>query len=435
LSTLDDILRDIPGPAQPTVRQLWSGLPVERQRELEGLLSQLPGSVRPLKDIFGLVTDQYKPILAPKQRIAVVGPTNVGKSTLFNQLITRKVDRAEVSPVPGTTRQAREADAGLFSVVDTPGADALGEVGEREREIAFASAIAADLLVIVFDAVQGVRRYERDLFDSLAALGKPFVVVLNKIDLIAKADRESVIKSAAKGLRLEPSQIIDTVATDGTNVGRVILAVVKAEPGLLAAIADALPEYRSKLAWGRIVPAGAAAATIALVPLPLADVIPLLAIQTGMVLSISRIYGFRITAARARELIVTFGIAMIARTVFQELAKLGGVPGWLLSSAIATSTTVAIGYAAMSWFSRGERPTQDALKKQITDISVYLRGALVDLGKRKPAGGTLRQRVTKALEDLPTKASPPQSPPAVATESAAPSPADQPSSPARAGAR
>ncbi len=406
MSTLDEILRDIPGPAQPPIRQLWSGLPVERQRELEGLLSQLPSSVRPLKDIFGLVTDQYKPILAPKQRIAVVGPANVGKSTLYNQLITRKADRAEVSPIPGTTRRTQEADAGLFSVVDTPGADAVGEVGAREREIAFAAATAADFLVIIFDAVQGVRRYERDLFDSLVALGKPFIVVLNKIDLVAKADRDSVIKSAASGLRLEPSQIIDTVATDGTNVGRVILAVAKAEPGLLAAIADALPEYRAKLAWGRIVPAGAAAATVALVPLPLADLFPLLAIQTGMVLSISRIYGFQITMARARELIVTFGIAMIARTVFQELSKLGGVPGWLLSSAIATSTTVAMGYAAISWFSRGERPSQDALKKQISDITVYLRGSLIDLGKRKPSEGTLRQRVTKALEELPAKTSP-----------------------------
>jgi small GTP-binding protein len=394
-------LRDIPGPAQQAVRQLWSDLPVERQRELDALLTQLPSATRPLKDIIGLVTEPWKPILAPKQRIAVVGPANVGKSTLYNQLITRKEDRAAVSPVPGTTRVTQEADAGLFSVVDTPGADAAGEVGEQERQIALGAAAAADFLVIVFDAIQGIRRHERELFDSLVALGKPFVIVLNKIDLVAKADRDAVIKSAAKGLRLEPSQVIDTVATDGTNVGRVILAIAKAEPGLLVALADALPEYRAKLAWGRIVPAGAAAATVALVPLPFADVLPLLAIQTGLVLSISRIYGFQVTAARARELIATFGVAMIARTLFQQLSKLGGVPGWLLSSAIATSTTVAIGYAAMTWFGRGERPSQDAFRKQAADISLYLRSRLADLGKRKPDEGTLKQRVTKALQDMP----------------------------------
>ena len=406
MPNLDDPLRDVPGLARPAVRQIRSTLPVQNQRELDALLSQLPTSVRPLKEIFGLVTDQYKPIIAPKQRIAVVGPTNVGKSTLFNNLITRKQDRAVVSPVPGTTRQAQEADAGLFSVVDTPGVDAVGELGEQERRIAFASAATADFLIIIFDAVQGIRRSERDLFDSLVALGKPFVVVLNKIDLVAKADRDAVIKSAAKGLRLEPSQIIDTVATDGTNVGRVILAVANAEPGLLAALAEALPEYRSKLAWGRIVPAAAAAATIALVPLPLADVIPLLAIQTGLVLSISRIYGYQINAVRARELIATFGVAMIARTTFQQLSKLGGVPGWLLSSAIATSATVAIGYAAMTWFARDERPSRDAFRKQTTEISLYLRGRLADLGRRKPNKGTLKQRVTQALQDMPRELQP-----------------------------
>jgi GTP-binding protein Era len=154
------------------------------------------------------------------------------------------------------------------------------------------------------------------------------------------------------------------------------------------------------------VPAAAAAATIALVPLPLADVIPLLAIQTGLVLSISRIYGYQITAVRARELIATFGVAMIARTTFQQLSKLGGVPGWLLSSAIATSTTVAIGYAAMAWFSHEERPTRDVLRKQTSEISLYLRGRLADLGRRKPNEGTLKQRVTQALQDMPRELQP-----------------------------
>ena len=97
---------------------------------------------------------------------------------------------------------------------------------------------------------------------------------------------------------------------------------------------------------------------------------------------------------------------MIARTAFQELSKLGGVPGWLLSSAIATSTTVAIGYAAMTWFSHDERPSQDAFRKQTTEISLYLRGRLADLGRRKPKEGTLKQRVTQALHDMPRELQP-----------------------------
>ena len=224
LPGLDDILRDFPEPAQATIRQLWGNLSAERRRELEDLLTQLPGSAKTLKDILGYVADQYKPVIGVKRRIAIVGPVNVGKSTLYNQLIARPADRATVSPVPGTTRRAQQADAGLFAVVDTPGADAAGPVGDRERQLAFAAARVSDFLVIVFEATHGVGRTEKELFDSLVCLGKPFVVVLNKIDLTPKADRESVLAAAARALGLERSQIIDTVATDGVNVGRIILS-------------------------------------------------------------------------------------------------------------------------------------------------------------------------------------------------------------------
>src|SRR5258706_8748338 len=81
-----------------------------------------------------------------KHTIAIVGPANVGKSTLYNQLIRSKTDQAEVSALPGTTRVSHESDAGLFTVVDTPGADAVGEVGDQEKQQALAAAQAADVL-------------------------------------------------------------------------------------------------------------------------------------------------------------------------------------------------------------------------------------------------------------------------------------------------
>ncbi|HUU85924.1 MAG TPA: GTPase, partial [Phycisphaerae bacterium] len=333
------------------------------------MLGQLPVAVKPLKDILSLVFDQYKPVFGTKRSIAVVGPANVGKSTLYNQLVSRKEDRAEVGPVPGTTRQNQEADTGLFTLVDTPGADAVGEVGERERAIAFEAAEGADFLVVVFEATQGVKRYERDLFDDLLALDKPFVVVLNKVDLIPKRDREKVRDAAARNLRLEPSQVIETVATKGTNVGRVILAIAKFEPALLAAIGAAMPEYRARLAWQRIVPAAGGAGVVGLTPLPIVDLVPLLGIQSGLVLSVARIYGFKITLGRAKELIAIFGIGLIARTIFQQLSKFGGVPGWILSAAVASATTVAIGYAAMAWFAQGERPTRESLQQTVAGVT------------------------------------------------------------------
>jgi len=406
MTTSDGILNEFPEPVRETVGEVWERLSQDQRDELRDLLGQLPPSLKPLKDILGLVLDQYRPVFGTKRSIAIVGPANVGKSTLYNQLIARAEDKAEVGPVPGTTRENQEGDAGLFALVDTPGADAVGEVGEREREIAFQAAESADFLVIVFEATQGIKRYQKDLFDDLAVLGKPFVVVLNKMDLIPKRDRERVRDVAARNLGLGPSQVIQTVATKGSNVGRVILAVAKFEPELLAALGAGLPEYRARLAWQRIVPAASAAGVVGLVPLPFIDLIPLLGIQSGLVLSVARIYGFKITLARARELIATFGIGMIARTIFQQLSKLGGVPGWLLSAAIASATTVAIGYTAMAWFSRGERPTRESLRQIVADVTDYLKEQLLALGQKKPDRGTLRERLTEALNNLPERMRP-----------------------------
>jgi len=403
MTDIDDIIEEFPDPVRETTGRVWEALPPEAQKELAGTLDALPFSLRPLKDILAFVLDRYKPVFGTKRSIAIVGPANVGKSTLYNRLISRKEDRAEVGPVPGTTRDNQEADTGLFALIDTPGADAVGAVGEREREIAFQAAEAADFLVIIFEGPRGIKRYERDLFDALLALDKPFVVVLNKIDLVSKKHRAEVVESATRNLRLEPSQIIETVATRGTNVGRVVLAIVESEPELLAAIAEALPEYRARLAWQQTLAAAGSAGVVGLIPLPLADLVPLLGIQSGLVLSVARIYGYKITLARAKELIVTFGMAMIARTVYQQGSKLAGVPGWIVSASIAAATTVAIGYGAMMWFAYGEKPTRESMSKMVAGVTIYLRDQLLELGKKRPGTGTLRQRIARALKDLPRR--------------------------------
>ncbi|HSR32057.1 MAG TPA: GTPase domain-containing protein, partial [Anaerolineae bacterium] len=120
MTNLDQLVDGFPEPAQEAIAQIWSAVPPESRGEFQGLIDQLPGTVKPLKDILGFVWDQYRPVFGNKRSIAIVGPANVGKSTLYNQLITRKRDQAEVSPVPGTTRENQEADAGLFTLIDTP---------------------------------------------------------------------------------------------------------------------------------------------------------------------------------------------------------------------------------------------------------------------------------------------------------------------------
>ena len=400
MPTFDELLKEFPTGSQDKLKRTWDDLPPPVQKELQGSLARLPGDLTLWRMLINLAFTQYKIAFGEKQSVTIVGPANVGKSTLYNQLLHSKADRAEVSPVPGTTRVNREADAGLFAIVDTPGADAVGAVGETEKEHALAAAEGADLLLVVFDASHGIRRSEQELFKELAALGKPHVVVLNKMDLVRR-DTAKVIGQAAANLGLQPEQIVPIAAKDGKNVERVLVAVAKSEPEIVAALGRALPEYRWRLAWTAITGAASTTAVIALTPLPIVDVIPLLAVQSSLVLGIARIYDYKITPERAKELAVTFGLGFLGRTLFQELSKLGGPPGWMLSAAIASSTTVVMGYAAIVWFERGEKLTGESLKQITKGLTDYMLQSLRNLGQRKPSKKSLQESVAEALEKSP----------------------------------
>jgi len=401
MTQLDDILTLFPPDVQATVRKIWEAMGPNEKAGFQSLLIGFPADTSLMKLLVKLSTAQVRQAFGSKHRVVIVGPTNVGKSTLYNQLVQNKSDLAVVSPLPGTTKENQQADAALFTVVDTPGADAVGIVGEQEKSMALSAAANADFLILVFDAIQGIKKSELELFNELSALKKPFVVVLNKIDLVPRKDLQGVISQAALNLGLEHDQIVPIIARDGKNLGKVLLAVAATEPEMVAALGQALPEYRWQLAWQTIVRSASISAAIALAPLPVIDFVPLVITQSIMVVSIARIYNYKITPRRASELVATFGLGFLGRTLFQELSKLGGLPGWLLSAAIASSTTVVMGYAAVRWFETGEKLSTEALQKLTRRMTAYLLDTIKSLGKRKPGQKGLRERITQSLESSP----------------------------------
>jgi GTPase len=400
MTEIDDLLEEFPPAVRERLRSAWDRMPATAREPLLRVVRELPGDLARWRELIRLSLSHLRVVTGDKRRVAIVGPANVGKSTLYNQLVRNAAERAEVSAVPGTTRVSQTADAGLFAVVDTPGADAVGAVGEVEKERAFAAARAADFLVIVFDAIQGIKRAEQELFRELQALGLPHVVVLNKVDLVARTrERDRVEAAAARNLGLEREEVVPCVAKDGKQVERVLLAVAKAEPEIVAALGEALPEYRRVLAWSATKKAGATAAAIALAPLPILDVFPLVALQSSLVFGIARIYGQRLTLARARELLVTFGLGFLGRTLFQELSKLGGPPGWVLAAAIASSTTVVMGRAATVWFERGERARASDLRSESRSLAKQMMQSLRNLGRRRPSREAVVHEVEAALSE------------------------------------
>lgn len=378
--------------------RLWDDMPEAKRRDLLDAVRQLPGDHRGWRSLIEKAIEHVRVVAGNKQRVAIVGPANVGKSTLYNQLIRSRRDRALVSAVPGTTRGVQDADAGLFVIADTPGADAIGAVGEEEKRKAVEAAMGADVVVLMFDASHGIREPERKLFTEIVGLDKPTVTVLNKMDLIGR-ERAQVVGRAAAALGLEVDQALPVSAKKGDGVEDVLLAIAKSEPEIISALAAALPAYRWRLAQLAIGQAASTSAAIALTPLPLLDFVPLVGVQSAMVLAIARIYQERITLARARELLAAFGAGFLGRTLFHELVKLGGPPAWMLAAAVAAGTTAAIGYGAALWFERGEKLSSIELRR----IAQRLTGMLVDelrsLGKKRPSRPSLRERVLQALKE------------------------------------
>ena len=396
MPTIDELKQKLPPETRIVFDSLWEKLPSAEKKTFIDLIQAFPSKANMLQLLFKLGADHMKMTFGRKHKIAIVGPANVGKSTLYNQLIQQKSDKAEVGPLPGTTREKQVADAGIFSIVDTPGADAIGEVGERERQIALDAAAEADFLIIVFDAIQGIKQTELDLYLRLANLGKPYVVVLNKQDLV-KREIKVLLEHSAKALNLATDHILPVSARNGDNIPGLMKMIAVTEPEIIAALGQALPKYRWQLAWRSIASAASVSAAIALTPLPIIDFLPLVVTQSVMVLGIARIYNYKITLERARELVVSFGLGFLGRTLFYELSKLGGIPGWILSAAVAVSMTVAMGYAAVIWFERGQRLSNESVQqitRQLTKVfAENLRGML----KRKPGKQGLKEAIETML--------------------------------------
>ena len=150
--------------------------------------------------------------------VAVIGAPNVGKSTLVNALVGAKV--TIVSPKVQTTRAimrgiAIEGDAQLI-FVDTPGIFSPRRRLDRAMvATAWSGAHDADIVALMVDAKRGLDDETAAIATKLADVATPKILVVNKVDLVAKPSLLGLVAAANEGEKYAATFLIAALSGNG----------------------------------------------------------------------------------------------------------------------------------------------------------------------------------------------------------------------------
>jgi GTPase len=332
--------------------------------------------------------------------IAAFGMVSRGKSSVLNALLGRDV--FEVGATHGTTErrsaqrweQGARGPAGLdqarLILVDTPGIDEVG--GEVREALAREVARTADLILFIVSG--DMQRREVEALSELRSHQKPILLVFNQIDRYPEADRQSIHAKLederVKGL-IRPEDIVLTAARpdavrikikepDGSSkivweqpapviepLKARILDVLEREGKALVALNTLLlagdlheeivrrkvrirDEAANRLIWNFSIAKGAA---VGLNPIPVADLAGGVAVDVGMIIALSKIYGIPLTRASAIKLVRDMSIALGAMGLLHVATRLvtSGVKSAMAGLTIMTGglagPLTALGYAAI----------------------------------------------------------------------------------------
>jgi GTP-binding protein len=140
-------------------------------------------------------------------KVAIIGHPNVGKSTLLNRLTAS--DRAIVSPIPGTTRDAVdeiiERDGRRFRFIDTAGIRRKGKTHLMAEKLSVVMARkhleGADIALLVIDATEGVSQLDAAIAGYAHESGRSIIIVVNKWDLVTGGAQQPGRPSKAMRMR------------------------------------------------------------------------------------------------------------------------------------------------------------------------------------------------------------------------------------------
>jgi GTP-binding protein len=160
-----------------------------------------------------------------KPIVAIVGRPNVGKSTFFNRIVGRRI--SIVDDEPGVTRDRIYADAEWqgrrFTLVDTGGIEmeSADLIKRQMRTQAQLAAETADLILFFVDGREGMTGEDVEVAEYLRKIGKPVLLVVNKVDNAAREDAMYEFCELGMGDPLPVSSV------HGMGTGDLLDAIVK----------------------------------------------------------------------------------------------------------------------------------------------------------------------------------------------------------------
>ncbi|HBM81343.1 MAG: ribosome biogenesis GTPase Der [Clostridiales bacterium] len=159
-----------------------------------------------------------------KPIVAIIGRPNVGKSTLFNRIVGKRI--AIVEDTPGVTRDRIYADAEWFNhkfiLIDTGGiepssGDKIFSMMQRQAQIAIET---SDVIIFVTDAKDGITHVDEEVASILRRTSKPVVIAVNKVD------NKKMFNEVYEFFNLGMGEPIGISSTLGLGIGDLIEKVI-----------------------------------------------------------------------------------------------------------------------------------------------------------------------------------------------------------------
>jgi GTP-binding protein len=181
-------------------------------------------------------------------RVAIIGRPNVGKSTLFNQLLGE--ERSIVHDMPGTTRDAIdtvvETPDGPVCFIDTAGLRRPSKTDRGTEQHSTMRALRAleraDVAILVIDATIGASHQDQRLAERIGVSGCPAIVALNKWDQVPTDQRDDVLAGVGDRLAfLGSAPVLKISALSGKGVHRI-----------LPALRDSVEAYHQRVSTGAL---------------------------------------------------------------------------------------------------------------------------------------------------------------------------------------